>query len=123
MKQVLLYLAIFFLLMNLTAGVMMSSGVGETIGIETDVGGDEKVEQSVNQAGGFSAGQGGPVVNTLFAMYYALTNALGTITVPVTAGPQMLARAGVPGVIAYGMLQPVIIVIYAVGLLSFMRGA
>jgi hypothetical protein len=113
-------MAVFFLTMNLFSGVVMSSGVGAMIGVETTVGGDEKVNKSVQNAG--EVRSGAPTGSTLFGMYNVLADGLNTLALPVTAGPDMLKRAGVPGLVTDAMLKPIIAIIYALGIISFMRG-
>lgn len=113
-------MAIFFLCMNLFSGVVMSTGVGAMIGVDTAVGGDDEVDRAVDSSGNVSAGA--PTGSTLFGMYNVLADGLATISLPVTAGPQMLDRAGVPGVIANQLLQPVIAIVMALGVMSYLRG-
>lgn len=120
MSRPITLLAVFFLTLNLFSGIVMSSGVGAMIGIETTAAGDDKVDAAVENASEIRSGA--PTGSTLFGMYNALADGLNTLALPVTAGPDMLKRAGVPGVITDGLLTPIIAIIYALGIISFMRG-
>lgn len=120
MAKLLPALAIFALALNLWAGVMMSSGAAATMGIDTAVGGDDAVEQSQEQAEGFRSGA--PTGSTLFGMYNVLSGVLSTLAMPVTALPTMLRRAGTPTVITNALLRPILITVYALGTVSFLRG-
>jgi hypothetical protein len=106
--------------MNLFSGIVMSTGVGAMIGVDTAVGGDEKVDSAVQNAS--EVRSGAPTGSTLFGMYNVLAGGLSQLALPVTAGPQMLHRAGVPGVITNKLLTPLIAIVYALGVISFMRG-
>lgn len=118
--RVITVMAIFFLTMNLFAGTLMSTGVGDMLGVSTEVGGDEEIDQATNESDEISSGS--PTGSTLFGMYNVLASGLSTILVPVTAGPTMLSRAGLPTEITFGIIQPVILIVYALGIMSFLRG-
>jgi len=113
-------LAIAFLSLNLFAGMITSTGLAADLGISTAVGAGDEVDQAVERANG-TVDTGAPTGSTLFGMYNVLGSGLNAITAPVTAGPSMLSNIGVPGAIT-GMLQSLILVIYALGVISFMRG-
>jgi len=114
-------LALFFLSMNLFAGLLMTSGVAGMVGAETVVGGDEQVSEAVNQSGDIDSGA--PTGSTLFGMYQVLADGVRTLAAPVRAGPQMLKRLPLfPDILADAFLQPLIVMVYAVGIISFMRG-
>jgi len=119
MAKVLPTLAIFALTVNLFAGVMVTTGAAATLGVTTEVGGDRQVEQAQEEAGGFESGA--PTGQTLFGMYNVIAGVLATIAAPVTALPNMLRRLGTPGAIT-GMLQGLLVVIYGLGVASFLRG-
>lgn len=113
-------LAIFFLALNLFAGMVMATGIGGMLGLETDLGGDEEVDDAVRESGNVSSGA--PTGSTLFGMYNVLAGLLSTLAAPITAGPTMLRQAGVPEAITNSFLTPLISVVYAIGIISFLRG-
>lgn len=119
MAQIIARLAIFFLLINLSTGMVMGSPIAEDLGIQTTVGGDERIEEAKDEADKVEAGNAGD--STLFGLYNTVTSGVSTIINVVTAGPLMLNQLGVPGAIT-GMLQVVIGIIYALGVASFLRG-
>jgi hypothetical protein len=113
-------LAVFFLTFNLFAGLIMTSGVGAMLGITANVGGDERVEESVSQAE--ESRTGSPTGSTLFGMYNVLVQSVSVLAGTITAGPTMLRRAGVPTMITTGILQPMFTVVMGIGVVSFLRG-
>lgn len=114
-------LIVFFLTLNLFSGVLITTGVAETMGLggQVEIGGDEASEDVQNETENVSTGA--PTGSTLFGMYNVLAGTLSTIRKIAFAGPIMLNNAGVPGAIT-GMFEIIIGVIYSLGLISFLRG-
>lgn len=119
MAKLLPILAVFALSVNLFAGLLVGTGAAADLGINPTVGGDDTVAESQDQASSFKSGA--PTGSTLFGMYNVVSGVLSTIAMPVTALPAMLSRAGTPRAIT-DMLQGVLIVVYAMGIASFLRG-
>lgn len=113
-------LLFFFLFFNLFAATLMSTGVAATIGIETNIGGGDEVDESLDKANG-TIETGAPTGSTLFGMYNVLADGINTIVGTVTAGHTMLAQAGVPGAIT-GMLNSLFAIVIVIDIISFMRG-
>lgn len=120
MAKLLPTIAIFALTLNLFGGVLVTTGAAGTMGINPTVGGDDKVESATEQAEGFRSGA--PTGSTLFGMYNVLSGVVSTLAMPVTGLPSMLQLAGVPGAITNQLLQPLLAVMYALGIVSFLRG-
>lgn len=114
-------LVIFFIGMNVFAGVLMSTGVAAAMGIEANVGGDQKVDETVANAGS-GVETGSPTGSTLFGMYNVLTDQLGSMFDVIYPGIQMLENAGMPGYITNQILEPLASVIILIDVLSFLRG-
>jgi hypothetical protein len=114
-------MVVFFLSINLFSGMLITSGAAETLGLsgQVEVGGDDAAETAQSQSNEISTGA--PTGSTLFGLYNVLAGILGTIYEVVFAGPVMLSNAGVPSPIT-DMLTAVIGVVYAMGLISFLRG-
>lgn len=112
------YAAVFFLAMNLFAGVWISTGVAGDIGVDTRVGGGDEVDSAIDNASEVQSGA--PTGSTLFGMYNVLADTLSTLALPVTAGPTMLHRAGVPEVITHDILQNLILFVYATGIIELL---
>jgi hypothetical protein len=110
-------LVIFFVAFNLFAGMLASTGVAATLGIDANVGGDE-----VNDDFEEDVDTGSPTQSTLFGMYNALTGQVADIFAAVFPGLQMLNRAGVPGYITFGFLGPLFSAMIVIAVLSFLRG-
>jgi len=119
MAKLLPTLAIFALSVNLFSALLMGSGAAATLGITAEVGGDQAVQSAQSQAGAFATGA--PTGSTLFGMYNVLSGVLSTLAAPVTALPGMLSRLGVGGAFT-GLIQGVLLVVYAMGIASFLRG-
>lgn len=113
-------LAVFFLSLSLFSGFLMTTGVAEMVGIETSVGGGDEIDEAVNQSEDIRSGS--PTGSTLFGMYNVLADGLSTLALPITAGPTMLERAGLPSQFTNMILQPIIAIVYALGIISFLRG-
>jgi hypothetical protein len=115
------YLVVFFLALNLFSGMLITSGIADDIGIGSaaEVGGDDRADQATQEARNVSTGA--PTGQTLFGMYNVLAETLGQIRVIVLGGPQMLGNAGVPGFITRPM-EGLMLMAYAVGLIRFLRG-
>lgn len=113
-------LLIFFLFFNLFAAMLMSTGVTATIGIKTNIGADEKVNETLNKANG-TVETGAPTGSTLFGMYNVLADGVNTMVGTVTAGHTMLAQAGVPSAIT-SMLNGLFGVVIVIDIMSFIRG-
>lgn len=113
-------MAVFFLLLNLSVGVIAQGPVGQDLGINEQVDGDDKVESAQSASDKVQQG-GGADDDTLFGLYNAVTNSIRTITDVLTAGPTMLDQLGFPDGIV-NMLKIVMGVIYALGIASFVRG-
>lgn len=113
-------LLLFFLAFNLFAATLMSTGVAGTIGIETNIGGDEEVDKTLEKANG-TVETGAPTGSTLFGMYNVLANGFNTLVGTVTAGHTMLAQAGVPSAIT-DMLNALFGIVIVIDIMSFIRG-
>lgn len=112
----LILLAVFFLALNLWAGLLMSTGVAGTLNLQSPVGGGDQVNKTLAETGEVSSGA--PTGSTLFGMYNVLVDIISGIASVVTAGPTMLNQAGVPSVITSQLLKPLIGLVYALGLVS-----
>jgi len=119
MVRIVTRMAIFFLLLNLASGVVMGIGVGDTIGIETSLSGDEEVQAANETSDDIKPGSQSK--DTLFGMYVRMTDTVATALGPLFAGPNMLEQLGMPGEIT-SSLTTVVSVIYAFGIASFLRG-
>lgn len=110
-------LVIFFVAFNLFAGMLSATGVAATIGIDSNVGGDE-ITNDVNR----EVDTGSPTQSTLFGMYNALGAQVSGLFASIFPGLAMLNRAGVPGYITFGFLSPLFSVMSVIAVLSFFRG-
>jgi len=119
MVRIVTRMAIFFLLLNLASGVVMATGVGQTVGIQTSLSGDSAVQTAENQADDIQPGSESQ--DTLFGMYVRMTNTVANALGPLFAGPNMLRQLGMPAEIT-SSLTTVVSVIYAFGIASFLRG-
>jgi len=114
-------LTIFFLVMNLWSTALIQTGAAGDMGIDVNVGGDQALENTTNQADSVSSGA--PTGQTLFGMYNVLSTGLTAITSITTAGPTMLAQAAPAfAPIANIILKPLFAVVIAIGVISFLRG-
>ena len=112
-------LVIFFVSFNLLAGMMMAQGIDEMLGVDTEVGEHEEVEEAQNETDEVNTGTS--LGDTLFGMYNTLARGAGQIYQIVFAGPVMLERAGVPGYLTKFMAGIMAFVV-AFDVMSFVRG-
>jgi hypothetical protein len=112
-------LALFFIAFNLFAGMVMATGVDDQLGMDAEVGGDDKIDEVQNESksvqGGTSVGQ------TLIGLYNVLAGGLSTLLTTIFPGLAMLERAGVPQY-WINFLGPIFSFIIAIGMISFLRG-
>lgn len=120
MAKVLPVLAIFALGLSVFSGLLVQTGAAATMGISPSVGGQDEVDQATSQAEGFKSGA--PTGSTLFGMYNVVSGVYSTLALPVTGLPNMLKLAGTPAPITNRIIQPILVVIYALGVASFLRG-
>lgn len=106
--------------MNVFAGVLMGTGVASHMGIETNVGGDEQVDEITRSDQDVDTGS--PTGETLFGMYNVLTDQVGGIFDVIYPGIQMMENAGMPTYITEDILEPVASVMITIGIISFLRG-
>lgn len=113
-------LTIFFVALNLFAGMMLSSGAAADLGISPDVGGDEAVDEAVQNQQDVTTGT--TTGSTLFGMYNVLSNQIGSLFSILFPGLLMLERAGVPNYITQGFFGPLFSVMIGITVMSFLRG-
>jgi len=114
-------LVVFFLVMNLFSGVLISTGAAADVGLEGQLttGGDENVNNARDTTENVSTGA--PTGQTLFGLYNVLAKTLGEIRQVAFGGPAMLYNLGVPGALT-GMAEVLIGFTYAFALIKFLRG-
>lgn len=114
-------LVVFFVGLNVFAGMLGAApGVEAVLGLDTTVGEDDEINDTVDQAGEVDTGSG--TGSTLFDMYHTLGTGWQKLTNALFPGLDMLNRAGVPGYITYGFLSPLFTLIIAIGVMSYVRG-
>ena len=114
-------LAIFFLSLSLFSGVLISSGVAATIGIDGNVQNNQaadQVQDNVTQA----TQTGSPGDQTLFGLYNVLATQLSKVLGIFNPGLVLLSNAGVPDFLVNGLLIPVVSLVKFIGIVSFLRG-
>jgi hypothetical protein len=119
MARIMTLLAIFFLLINVWSGVLVSSGIAADMGMSPPTAGDEQVDTAESSAKDISTGTESK--DTLFGLYQQVTNAIGSVFSTLTAGAAILGQIGVPDVFTRA-IEIFIFVIYGLGLAQFVRG-
>lgn len=112
-------LLIFFVAFNLFAGMLGATGVGSMLGVSTDIGGDEQLEERVEQSENVSSGA--PTGSTLFGMYNVLSGQIGGLVNYIFPGLTMMENAGVPSFIT-SFFFSAFWVVFAIDMMSFLRG-
>jgi len=114
MTRITTLLVVFFVALNVFAGVLVSTGAAATLGIDAEVGQDGETEQVTNQAQGDSkVPAGSPTGGTLFGMYNVVAGFFGGIYEFLFPGLVMLERVGVPSFVTriFGALFSVFILV------------
>lgn len=113
-------LVVFFVAFNLFAGMLMSTGVASTLGLDAQVGEDGEFDKTTGDASDIESGT--PQGDNLFGMYNVLATQVGSLFDTIFPGLRMLNRAGVPAYITGGFLGPLFSVMIMIGTVSFLRG-
>jgi hypothetical protein len=113
---------IFFVSMNIFAGVMIDTGTAATLGIDDSVQQNEDVNQAIeNQKdGGIDTGAG--TGSTLFSMYNAVLTGFVGLAEKVLPALALLNHAGVPGWITGTFFGGMFGIVLTIDGLSYVRG-
>lgn len=112
---------VFFLALNVFAGVLMSTGAAATLGISAEVGGDQATQKlNQNTQGGLPTGS--PSDGTLFGLYNVVGGVLSSIYDFVFPGLNMLNRVGVPAWLTDRILGDIFSLLITIDVAAFIRG-
>lgn len=114
-------LVVFFLSLNLFAGVLVSTGAAATLGISAEVGGDESTDQLTGEQTG-NLTTGSPSDGTLFGLYNVVGSQIAGIYDFLFPGLVMLKTAGVPAFITDLILAPLFGLLITIDLAAIVRG-
>ena len=114
-------LAIFFLALSLFSQMLMATGVAATIGLETEIGGDQASDEVTQTAEG-ELESGATSGDTLFGLYNVLASQVSNILGIFNPGLQMMDNAGVPSPIVNMLLMPIVSLVKFIGIVSLLRG-
>lgn len=96
MARVSLYIAVVLIMVNLTAGAFVASGVYDDWGVGIDPGGDQAVE-AANESSTSVLAQGEGTAQTLFTLFVSVTGGLiDALLLGIAGGPVMLHNMGFP---------------------------
>lgn len=84
----------FLLLLNLAAGLITASGLGAALAIDPEIGGNDAVDRTQQNASTVEPSQGR--LDTLFSLFTSTGSTMATIFKLVFYGPAMLMNLGVP---------------------------
>jgi len=122
-------LVIFFISLNLLAGVVNATGIGTALGLGSEVGSNDINEQVPQD----SVATGAPTGETLFGMYNVLAGQLSKFFGAVFPGLAMLRSTIIPNWLVgnpqagsafakVGILAPLMSVLIFIDIVSFLRG-
>jgi len=122
-------LVVFFISLNLLAGVVNMTGIASATGLGTQVGGED-IDNGVPEE---SVSTGAPTGQTLFGMYNVLAGQLSKLFGVIYPGLGMLRNTIVPSWIVgnpqagsafakVGILAPLMSVLITIDIISFLRG-
>lgn len=90
-------IVIFLVLLNLAAGLITASGLGAALAINPEVGGNDAVSDTQDEASSVEPSQGR--LDTLFSLFTSTADTMNSIFKLVFYGPAMLANIGIPSFI------------------------
>jgi len=114
-------LTVFLLAFSLFSGMLIETGVAATIGLSSEVGGQNAADEVTDTAQG-EVESGAATGDTLFGLYNVLANQLGNILSIFNPGMTMLDNAGVPSPLINQFLKPLVSLVKVIGVISFLRG-
>lgn len=112
-------IVIFLVLLNLAAGLITASGLGAALAINPEVGGDQAVESSQENASQVEPSQGR--LDTLFSLFTSTAGTMNDIFKLVFYGPVMLSNIGIPAFITNFLFGAAGIVV-AVDVIHYLAG-
>lgn len=117
--RVSVWIVMFLLFFNAGAGMLISTGVADEIGINPQTGNDDRLEAANESASNINPGSGSG--GTLFGLYNALAQTLETIFNAILPGAAMLKTAGFPAFFV-DFLFTAAFVIVGLDTIAFFRG-
>jgi len=99
-------LVVFFVGMNVFAGMMIGMGVDDTLGINTQIGGDSATSSIANE----DVPSGGGLGSTLFGLFVSGFYFVDALIQGVFAAPSMFVNLGFPGWFVYPIFTPMYII-------------
>jgi len=112
---------VFLFALSLAGGLLHSTVVAATLGLNGQLGAQETVE-NVQNTTKQDVGTGAPTGDTLFGLYNVLGGLLGKILAIINPGLTMLSNAGVPNAFVEGFLIPIATLVKTIGVVYFLRG-
>lgn len=113
-------LVVFFLSLNVFAGVLGSTGAAATLGINVELGEDTAREELAQQTGELPTGS--PSDGTLFGLYNVIGGFLSRVYDFIFPGLRMLNRAGVPVFITDRLMGDIFSLLITIDIAAFVRG-
>jgi len=111
---------VMVILMNGSATIMDVSGLSDDLGVEMETGVSDSVSETVDELkDAFNPNISG--VESLISLSLAALGVFEIVIEGVFAAPTMLNNAGVPSEIT-GLIQNLIALVYAIGIIGFARG-
>lgn len=112
-------LMVFFVAFNLFAGVMISTGVADMLGLDATVGADDAVDE---RTGNTDVETGTSSGDTLFGLRNVIGGQVADFFGVIFPGLSMLERAGMPSYLTGGLLGPLFSLFVPIGLIAIIRG-
>lgn len=100
---------ILLVALNVSATLIGVSGLGQEIGYQPTVGGDEQIDQANETATNVETNRGG--LDSFIGAVISAGSALVTIFSVVIAGPRMIMNLGVPPIIVGAVATPLYILV------------
>lgn len=112
---------IFLFGLALFGGLLQSTGIAATLGLNTQLGAQEAANE-VRSVANEDVTTGAPTGDTLFGLYNVLGGRIGELLGFINPGLTILSNAGVPDVFMEGFLIPLATLVKSLGVVYFLRG-
>jgi hypothetical protein len=114
MTRASIFIAIVLVSLNASAAVVTASGVGEDMGIDPAVGGDQAIADVQQLSQSLDPNTG--IIESFVGMSIFAFDALGNVFSLLFVGPEMVMNLGVPVWAATFVFAPLYLIVFADGI-------
>lgn len=120
-KNVFVLAMVFLFALDLFAGMMVATGINETLGLTINPSGTGATDDIEDEYGDKQT-TGGSTQETLFGLYNQVTATIGKLAEMINPGLSVLDNTGAPSWIFNQFLYPIATLMKGIGVAFFLRG-